>query len=394
MAYKKERFTALPEDERKRILEALQKRRERRWLEERQLYEQALEIQSQAITGEGKRYLRKKIHGDVKRLQKVRDEMCAEEDEWDAVEWERGHDMTTEDKIYYGSDSTSFVDDCSGTDSDSEEDGNWEYGEYGEEGESVYEYYDEDEGGESEISEMEVGDDQSVNESGTDSQLAFDDNSPLEEQKVPAEESKGRARKYSGDALNESQESATSQSSSATSKGSTRIIQFDEDDNIIEKRSKRSKLEIPVEQMKPRKHGAGGTTIEMTDLRPSREMREFQPSGKVNQTQKKREKRKAKKAKELELKAQEEAAQRQKALDEARKKKQQQKKGPERPEPITNPATGKVMKRKVVPKRKVLDEQGVEWEVVDQRKTIIVDESDDSEDSGSGDSEMAFADDN
>jgi len=73
--------------------------------------------------------------------------------------------------------------------------------------------------------------------------------------------------------------------------------------------------------MKPRKHGAGGTTIEMTDLRPSREMREFQPSGKVNQTQKKREKRKAKKAKELELKAQEEAAQRQKALDEARKKK-------------------------------------------------------------------------
>jgi len=89
----------------------------------------------------------------------VRDEMCAEEDEWDAVEWERGHDMTTEDKIYYGSDSTSFVDDCSGTDSDSEEDGNWEYGEYGEEGESVYEYYDEDEGGESEISEMEVGDD-------------------------------------------------------------------------------------------------------------------------------------------------------------------------------------------------------------------------------------------
>ena len=50
------------------------------------------------------------------------------------------------------------------------------------------------------------------------------------------------------------------------------------------------------------------------------------------------------------------------------------------------------MKRKVVPKKKVLDEQGVEWEVVDQRKTIIVDESDDSEDSGSGDSEMAFAD--
>ena len=66
--YRKEKFGKLPEDERKRILEALQKRRERRWLEERQLYEQALAIQSQPITGEGKTYLRRKIHADVKRL--------------------------------------------------------------------------------------------------------------------------------------------------------------------------------------------------------------------------------------------------------------------------------------------------------------------------------------
>ena len=91
MAYKKEKFQALPEDERKRILEALQRRRERRWLEERQLYDQALEIQSQPITSEGKRYLRREIHGQVKRLQKVRDDMCAEEDEYDAVEWEKAH---------------------------------------------------------------------------------------------------------------------------------------------------------------------------------------------------------------------------------------------------------------------------------------------------------------
>ena len=202
--------------------------------------------------------------------------MGADDDEWDALEWEKGHEQTTEDKIYYGSDSTSFVDDdLSGSDSDSEEDEEFEYDE--EEGESEYEYYEE-EGGESEISEMEMEDTQSVNDSGTDSQLAFEPSSPYEERKVPAEESKGH-----GDPLNESQESATSESAaSATSKGSTKIIEFDDDDNIIEKKSKKSKLQIPVEQMKPRKYGGGGTTIEMTDLRPNRELREFQPSGKVN----------------------------------------------------------------------------------------------------------------
>ena len=203
--------------------------------------------------------------------------MCTEDDEYDALEWERGHEQTAEDKIYYGSDSTSFVDDdLSGSDSDSEEDEEFEYDE--EEGESEYEYYEE-EGGESEISEMEMEDTQSVNDSGTDSQLAFDPSSPLEEEKVPA-----RQYKDDGDPLNESQESATSESaaSATSSKGSTKIIEFDEDDNIIEKKSKKSKLQIPVEQMKPRKYGGGGTTIEMTDLRPNRELREFQPSGKVN----------------------------------------------------------------------------------------------------------------
>ena len=45
---------------------------------------------------------------------------------------------------------------------------------------------------------------------------------------------------------------------------------------------------------------------------------------------------------------------------------------------VINPSTGKVMKRKVVPKKKLLDEHGgIEWEVVDKKKTIIVDESDD-----------------
>ena len=43
-------------------------------------------------------------------------------------------------------------------------------------------------------------------------------------------------------------------------------------------------------------------------------------------------------------------------------------------------AVGKVLKKKTVPKKKVLDEKGDEWEVVDQRKTLIVEETDSDSD--------------
>jgi hypothetical protein len=41
---------------------------------------------------------------------------------------------------------------------------------------------------------------------------------------------------------------------------------------------------------------------------------------------------------------------------------------------VITPA-GKVLKKKTLPKKKVTDEKGAEWEVVDQKKTVVVEES-------------------
>lgn len=106
-----------------------------------------------------------------------------------------------------------------------------------------------------------------------------------------------------------------------------------------------------------------------------REMREFVPEGKVNQSKKKREKRNIKKAKDKEeaalaeakAKAQEEAALRAKLRE-------------NKVESKFMTAAGKVLKKKTAPKKKVLDEKGDEWQVVDQRKTLIVEETDSDED--------------
>jgi hypothetical protein len=43
-------------------------------------------------------------------------------------------------------------------------------------------------------------------------------------------------------------------------------------------------------------------------------------------------------------------------------------------------AIGKVLKKKTVPKKKVVDDKGDEWEVVDERKTLIVEETDSDSD--------------
>jgi len=49
-------------------------------------------------------------------------------------------------------------------------------------------------------------------------------------------------------------------------------------------------------------------------------------------------------------------------------------------------AVGKVLKKTTAPKKKVDDEKGQEWQVVDQRKTVIVEETD-----SDSDDQIAFA---
>lgn len=111
-----------------------------------------------------------------------------------------------------------------------------------------------------------------------------------EYQKVNQKKSSSKPRRKSSDS-NDSSGSQTPRSdksgdsslnTSQSSEKSTKVIEFDEDGNILE--GKR-------------------TTIEMTDLKETRSganslMREFVPAGKVNQSQKKREKRKIKKEEE------------------------------------------------------------------------------------------------
>jgi len=127
----------------------------------------------------------------------------------------------------------------------------------------------------------------------------------------------------------------------------------------------------------------------MTDLKVKGKgigvgMREFvKPSSSVNQSQKKREKRKLKKEEEQRAVAIEAAR---KLSKEAARQKEiyfsKLEKGM-KPQDIQISASGKVLKRKVVPKKIVKDEGGGDWEVVDQKKTMIVEE-DQSDDINSG----------
>ena len=122
-----------------------------------------------------------------------------------------------------------------------------------------------------------------------------------------------------------------------------------------------------------------GTTIEMTDLKKKNEeykMREFEVSGKVNQSQKKREKRKMQKEQEkmktiqAGIKATEEQKNKAKlAYQDMMKNSKHGQKTEE----------GKVLKKKAIPKKVVSDETG-SWEVVDSKKSVLVEE-DDSADS-------------
>ena len=116
-------------------------------------------------------------------------------------------------------------------------------------------------------------------------------------------------------------------------------------------------------------------------------MREFVPEGTVNQSKKRREKKNLKKAK----------AREDEAFAEVRKKAEQDaalrlklKQGKNEGKFLT--AVGKVLKVKIAPKKKVVDEHGSEWQVTDNRKTMIAEESDSGEEVNSdSDDEIAFA---
>lgn len=102
-----------------------------------------------------------------------------------------------------------------------------------------------------------------------------------------------------------------------------------------------------------------------------RELREFKPEGTVNQSKKKREKRNAKKAKDREDQV---LAETRKAAEQEAALRAKLKQGKNEGKFLT--AIGKVLKKKTAPKKKVMDENGSEWQVVDNRKTQIVEESD------------------
>ena len=119
-------------------------------------------------------------------------------------------------------------------------------------------------------------------------------------------------------------------------------------------------------------------TIEMVDLKVQRQdkkefvMKEFKPASKVNQSSKKRDKRKVKKQQEIDLlaalEAQKLAKKNEAIIRQARAK------GVYVPEPKA------LLKKVIAPKKVVTDEQGKDWEVVDQKKSVYVEKDSDDED--------------
>lgn len=107
-------------------------------------------------------------------------------------------------------------------------------------------------------------------------------------------------------------------------------------------------------------------------------MREFKPAGLVNQSKKKREKRKLQKEQQKKI----EAIAREKARLIEEIKLKQAFIDAKRNGEDTSQFEGKILKKKTLPKKKVTDENGNEWEVVDTKKKVIV-ENDSVENSDS-----------
>lgn len=115
-------------------------------------------------------------------------------------------------------------------------------------------------------------------------------------------------------------------------------------------------------------------------------MREFTPVGKVNQSAKKRLKRKAKKENEIKLKQEEEQRKKEKAVRDARaalssKGKQSLIKSVQLSDDGNSVTIeGKVFKKKMLPKTKIHDDQGgLDWEVTEKKKKILVEEDEEDE---------------
>ena len=125
--------------------------------------------------------------------------------------------------------------------------------------------------------------------------------------------------------------------------------------------------------------------FEMVDLKKTKKepvlkegefTKQFEVAGKVNQSAKKREKRKQKKAQEKELQAILEQRKRQQAEEKA---KEDYLKAKSEGRQLPNQ---KQFVRKVIPKKTIVDEQG-SWEVVDQKKSVLVEKTSDDEGSES-----------
>jgi hypothetical protein len=220
--YRQDKINKLKEEDKKRVLEKLQKRREQIMFQERQLYDHAIWVElykKRYISREKKKELRKIVHKDVKAMRKFTEDKTYYSDE---------EIMNLEDKIYYGSDSSGASDEnykaVMGDDSNPT---------FKSETSSEYlvnrdELEDYSEEGEYEMEEGEFEQD--------DNELAFD-----EEEKVAD---------YNDGDLDTSQDS---------SQRSTKVIEFDEEGNF---------LNMKDDNDSSQGSATHGMTLEMTDLRP------------------------------------------------------------------------------------------------------------------------------
>ena len=65
----------------------------------------AMRIQTQELSIDGQRFLKRKIHEDINKLQKFRDDL---QDDQDIKQWDRQYDFEEENHAAFGSDTDSF----------------------------------------------------------------------------------------------------------------------------------------------------------------------------------------------------------------------------------------------------------------------------------------------
>ena len=227
----------------------------------------AMKIQTRKLTYDGQKFLKKMIHQDTKKMQKLRDELADDDEIFD---WEKEYDFKDEKKEAFGSDTDSFNSEISTEVLQAMVDQGLVSDEEG----IIQEYASEEESSISSQYESESYASSSVksNQTKEEDKMSFEPD--IEEEKVE-------------DYPYENEEGSKSFSSTDSSKRSRRIIEFDEDDQIIES--------------KPKKGGS----FQMVDLKanPDPEPKVFNArTTDVSYAQKKREKRLRKKQREEEEK--------------------------------------------------------------------------------------------